>query len=375
MIKEQISDAQGIKIGILFIFGSTLVMGTGAQAGRDMWLSVLAAVIVAIPVVLIYARILSLFPGKDLYEILELNLGKVFGKILSLVYIWFSFHLGSLILRNFGEFIITVALPRTPKMVPMIMLGFLCIWAAKAGIETIARCGDYFIMFVLGLILLYSLLAIPVMDLNNIPPIMGQGFKKAMSGIGSAFSYPFGETVVFLTIFSCLKRKKSAYKVYTTALIIGGFISVYIALRNITILGPLTIKAVYFPSYSAISRINVGNFIQRIEIGVTIIFLLSGFIKSAICFLSASKGVARLFGFKDYRIIVTPVGLLMINLSYIIYADIIEMIEWSYEIWPYYTFPIQVILPIMIWIFIELKEKTRNKQKEPMKDEALQGQG
>jgi spore germination protein KB len=362
--KEKISDLQGIKLMILFIFGSTLVMGTGGEAERDMWISVAIAVLLAVPVYLIYSRILSLFPDKDLFEILDLNFGKFFGKLISLVFIWFAFHLGALVLRNFGEFISTVGLPETPKIVPVIMFGLLCIYGAKAGIETLAKCAEYFIIFVIAIIIIFGFLAIPSMDMDNLLPIMGNGLGKAMSGVLSSFTYPFGETVVFMMILSALQNKKSPYRVYIPALFLGGLVILIIALRNIMILGPNTLEAVYFPSYSALSRINIGNFLQRLEIAVTIVFILSGFIKITVCLLAATKGVARVLGFDDYRILVAPVGLLMVNLANIIYKDIGEMFDWAFKVWPYYALLFEVILPILIWVFIELKQRAKNKPKE-----------
>lgn len=364
MNKEIISDIQGMKLIILFIFGSTLVMGTGGEAGRDMWISIIGAILLALPMLLVYARITSLFPGKDLFEILELSFGKIGGKLISLIFVWFAFHLGALVLRNFGEFIVTVALPETPMIVPMIFFAFLCIWGAKSGIETLAKCADYFIVFVMGLIVLYGLLAVGSMDTDNIPPIMGKGLLEALKGVHSAFTFPFAETVVFLMVFSSLREKKSAYKAYIPALLIAGGVVIYISLRNIMVLGPLTIKAVYFPSYSAISRVNVGNFLQRIEIGVTIVFLLSGFIKISICLLGATKGAARVLGLEDYRRLVVPIGLLMVNLAFTVYKDIVEMFEWAFKVWPYYALPFQVFLPILIWIVVELKERARNRPQE-----------
>jgi spore germination protein KB len=362
--KETISNMQGIKLMVLFIFGSTLIMGTGGEAGRDMWISITAAVILSIPLYLVFSRILSLFPGRDLFEILELNFGKFFGKLVGLLYIWFTFHLGALVLRNFGEFISTVALPETPAIVPVIMFGLLCMWGAKAGIETMAKCAEYFIIFVMVLVVLFSLLVIPSMDIDNLLPIMGNGVGKALSGVLSSITFPFGEAVVFMMIFSALPHKNSASKVYIPALLWSGSVIIFLAFRNIMVLGPLTIKAVYFPAYSVISRVNIGNFLQRMEIAVTIVFILSGFIKITVCILAATKGVARVLGFDDYRILVTPMGLLMVNLARIIYKDIMEMFDWAFKVWPFYAFPFQVIFPILIWIFIELKQKAKNKPKQ-----------
>jgi spore germination protein KB len=368
--KEKISDFQGIKLTMLFLFGSTLVMGTAGVAERDLWISITVAMLLAIPLYLVYSRILSLFPGKDLFQILEQNFGKFFGKLISLLYTWFAFHLGALILRNFGEFISTVALPETPKIVPMIIFGLLCILSVILGIETMARCSEYFIIFVISLIVLFSFLAIPTMDMDNILPIMGNGFDKAMAGVFSAIAFPFGEAVVLMAVFSSLRDKKSPVRVFVPALVLGGFVIIFLSLRNIMILGSATIKAVYFPAYSAIGRINIGNFLQRMEIAVTVVFILSGFIKASVCLLAATKGVARVLGFDDYRILVTPIGLLMVNLAYIIYKDIMEMFDWAFKVWPYYAFPFQVIFPIMIWVFIELKQRSKNKSKETPVDDS-----
>ena len=368
MNKELISDRQGINLTILFIFGSSLVMGTGGDAKGDKWIAVLLALFISAPVLMIYARILSRYPGKDLYGILEEVFGKYFGRAFSLVFIWFSFHLGALVLRNFGEFMNTVGLPETPKIVPIIMFALICVLGVKSGIETLAKCSSYFIVGAFSLLFLLSLFTIPNMNSENLFPIMYNGFKPVLQGAFSAFSFPFGEVVVFMMVFDSLKSPGSSYKVYLKALVIGGLVVFFVAMRNVVVLGADTIGSVYFPSYTAISRVNIGNFLQRLEISVAIVFTLSGFIKICICLLAATKGVARLFGYKDYRFLVTPIALLMVNLAYIVYDSIIEMFEWAADIWPYYAFPFQVIFPLIILIAVEIKAWMQNKKDKAKKE-------
>lgn len=57
----------------MFIMGSTLVLGVGTEAEQDAWLAVIISIIFAAPVIAMYARILSLFPGNNLYEILNMG--------------------------------------------------------------------------------------------------------------------------------------------------------------------------------------------------------------------------------------------------------------------------------------------------------------
>jgi spore germination protein KB len=37
------------------------------------------------------------------------------------------------------------------------------------------------------------------------------------------------------------------------------------------------------------------------------------------------------------------------------------MFEWAFKVWPYYALPFEVILPIIIWIFIEIKERMKSR--------------
>lgn len=364
MNKELISDIQGINLTVLFIFGSSLVIGTGGKAKGDMWIAIMLALFISAPILIIYARILSRYPGKDLYDILEEVFGKYLGRAFSLAFIWFSFHLGALVLRNFGEFMNTVGLPETPKIVPIIMFALICVLGVKSGIETLAKCSSYFIVGVFSLLVLLALLTIPNMKPENLLPIMYNGFKPVLQGAFAAFSFPFGELIVFMMVFDSLKTPSSSYKVYLMSLVIGGLVVFFISLRNVMVLGDDTIGSVYFPSYTAISRVNIGNFLQRLEITVSIVFTLSGFIKISICLLAATKGIAKLFGIKDYRVLVTPVGLLMANFAYLVYGNIMEMFDWATDIWAYYAFPFQVVLPLIILISVEVKAQLQKKNKQ-----------
>lgn len=363
MSKEVISDKQGIILLVLFILGTSLVIGRGAEAQKDAWLAGLLGIGLALPMVLIYARLLSHFPGKDLFDIQEMIFGKVLGKILGVLYMWFFFHLGALVLRNFGEFIMAVALSQTPLMIPIIMIGFLCSWGVKEGIEILGRWGEFFIGIVLFVTFLAILLLIPKMQINYIRPILYNGMKPVVMGAFSVFSFPLGETILFTMCFSSLKWKHSPYKVYTAGLFIGGMILVITSIADMLVLGPEINAMAHFPDYIVVSTLDMGDFLTRLEIIVAIVFMIAGFVKASICLLTVSKGVAKIFHCADYRFVVMPTALLMINLSYLIYDNIGEMQQWAFEIWRYYAFPFQVMLPVLMLVAAELKIRLRKRKK------------
>jgi spore germination protein KB len=163
-------------------------------------------------------------------------------------------------------------------------------------------------------------------------------------------------------LFSALKTKKSPYRVYFWGLLIASVIIIIITVRNIGVLGNM-LDSFYYPSYAAVSQINIGEFLQRIEITVSLVFIFGVLMKGSVCLLVATKGISRILHLKDYRSIVIQTGLLMILFAYTVYDTSMEMKYWAFKVYPYYAFPMQVILPIIIWISAEVKAK-KGKTKE-----------
>lgn len=357
MTKEVLSDRQGIFLMCLFVLGSTVLVGSGGAAKKDMWLAMIIACALSLPLVFIYAKLLSKFHGKNIFEISEIVFGKIFGKIITLLYTWYALHLGALVLDNYGEFIQIVGLPETPRIVPIFLFVLLNIWVAKEGVEVLGRWGELFLIFILGTMFITVIFAIPKMHLNNIRPVLEDGITPLLKGTFGIFSFPFAETVLFTMITPCWKTKKSPYKVYIIGIIFAGLLLLTIALRNLLTIGVYKISIHYFPSYVAVGKINIGDVLQRAEILITVAFLISGFAKISVCLIGAVNGVARLFGFKDYRNLVTPVAILMLNLSFIVYTNVLETLRWAPNIYPYYAFVFQVILPILTYFVYLLRKR------------------
>ncbi|MBL4932493.1 GerAB/ArcD/ProY family transporter [Clostridium paridis] len=356
MNKETLSNTQAICTMNLFLMGSTLLLGAGAQAKNDNWISIIIATLLAVPLVYIYSRIQILFPNKSLFDIFNTLFGKVLSKVFTILYTWYFFHLGVLVLRNFGEFLGTQAMPETPMLVPVITLSLLCIWAVKSGLETVGRSSKILFLTCILVIIIIQFLALSKESLPNIKPILKNGWNPVFSGAFSAFSFPFAEIIAFMGLPYFYKDKVNPFKVILISILGSGLLILLIALRNILVLGPCNLTNTYFPSYIAVSRIHVGDFLQRIEVSVSITFVSSVFIKINICLMAASNGLKSLFGLSSYKTITFQLGLLMAYFSYFIYGNIMEMVFWALNIYQYYAFPFQVIIPIFVLIVAKVKK-------------------
>ncbi|WP_425449396.1 GerAB/ArcD/ProY family transporter [Dethiothermospora halolimnae] len=366
MKREIISEKQGISMIILFVVGISTTIVMGLEAKQDLWLAILFAVIMLIPLLVIYSRLHKLFPKKNFFDIVEICLGRVLGRFIIILYIWFSFYLGVLVLRDFGEFYFTIVSRETPMMVPIIMISLLVIWILKEGLEVLGRFSQYFAI-VFGVFLFITfLLLIPDMDINNLKPVLYNGIKPVLNGAFSTFGFPLGEIVIFMLLFSSFSQNGSPLKVYILGGVVSGIIILFASVANILVIGVKIVEGMYFPSYATASRLNIGDFLSRIEIVVAFIFVIGGFVKLTICLLGTCNGIKKLFNLKDYRIIVTPIVLLLINLCYFIYDGTIEFYAWTKDVWRYYAFPFQVIIPIFVYIVAEIKIRVYKKRKKSL---------
>ena len=364
MGKELITKRQALYIIILFIFGSTVILGGSSDAEQDSWLSLLLAAVFIIPLIIIYARIVRLYPGQDLFAILETLFGKIFSKVFIALMSWYALHLAALVLRNFSEFIQITSMPETPQLPLMIAMMVVTAYIAKSGIEALGRWSLAILPIVVLIVLITTILALPKMDLTNILPVMEHDFGSIAKGAFSTFAFPFAETVLFLGVAGAVKNTDSPYKIYMNAIFIAAAVLLVVMLRNLGVLGPATIDAVIFPSFTATRIIEVGDFFSRIEGVISMNFLLTGVVKISLCLLAAAKGTARLFGINDYRRMVMPVGILVVALCAVVYENTMQMFSFL-PIYQYYAIPFQMIIPLIVWITAEIKAKKQKKKAEP----------
>lgn len=361
MRKELVQENHGIALTTLFILGNASVAALGGYAERDLWLSFLLAIAVASIVVTIYSRLRSLLPGENLFEGLECLFGKWPSRFLSLAYAGYAWRLAGYVASDLSDFIRTISLRNTPKIV--IVLGFvtLAIWGVKAGIEVLARWSSVFIKAVLAALSIAFVLLLTRVDLLEFLPVLYNGFKPVVLGALQLLDFPFLEAIVLFWAFDQFTTKQSPYKIFLPGLLIAGFILLLLSAASIAVLGSELYRYNYFPIFVAVSRIDLANFVTRLEAVAGIAFSIGGFLKIAVCLLVASKGLAYGFGFSKYRFLVTPLALSIIPASQWLIKTIMEFAGSANKVVGPSDFLFQVLLPLILWGVAEIKMFSRRK--------------
>jgi len=360
--KEVITQKQGIFLIIIYSIGTSIVIVTGVSAKIDLWVSIIIATIIIIPMGLIYAKLNSILPEKDLCDILEFSWGKVLGKIMISLYLLYIINTSFFVLRDIAEFFRLTVGSETPMIVPAMTLMFVSAFAVKNGIEVLARFVSFIFIPVVLFIILDNTLLLPNVDIENFKPFMYYGWKPVIKGVFNTIAFPIGEIVAFTAIFHTLKDKKVAKGTYIKGILATGIILLISSLISVLVIGPEVADIYYFPAYIATTRISIGNYLQSVEVILAFLFTIGCFVKFSILFLCASNLLTKLLAFDDYRFIVLPTGLLILSVARILFKSTSEFYYFTATIWPYYAIPFQIVFPIITLVLAETKLRKKKNQ-------------
>lgn len=363
MNKEVITEKQGIALIILYCVGTSSVIVTAIGAQNDLWISIILAILIMIPMGLVYGKLGTIFPDKDIFDVLYLCWGRLFGKIILVLYIWYLVNTCIFVLKDLSEFFRLTVGPETPATIPMLVSMLLATVAIKKGIEVLGRMASFFLLPIIIFIALDILFLLPSLDIHNMQPVLYNGWGPVFKGVLNTISFPLGEIVAFTVILHTLKEKKEVNKTYLKGIIASGVILLITSSITILVIGSAVANTYYFPAYIATTRINIGNFLQSIEIVLAFLFSIGGFINFSILFLCSAKSVSSLFSIDDHKPIIVPLGIFVINLALFMSKNTREFYRFTSQIWPYYAIPFQIIFPIITLILAKIKSRKKQTQK------------
>ncbi len=354
-MKEIIPETQGIAVVALFVIGNTLIFALGGFAGPDIWLAFLVGIVLSLPMMLLYARLTSLMHDETFSSGLTRLFGKWPSRAVTLGYSGFAWYLASLVVGDITNFIQAVSLPTTPQVALAMSFVVLVLWAVKSGVEVLARFSAVMIKPVFVVLFSVFVLLASRVDLENFLPIMYDGIGPVFLGALQLMDFPFLEVIFLFWFFDGFTRKSSSYKVFVQGFLIGAVVLFLVHSASLAVLGPERFSSYYFPVDMAISRIDVSEFLTRLEAIVTVTLAVGSFLKIAVCLLVASKGLAHTLGFSDYRFLVTPLALATIPGSRWFVSSIMDIEAGATKVISASTIVFLYAMPVILWIIAEVR--------------------
>jgi spore germination protein KB len=339
---------------------ATSILSSPAIATRfarhDMWMTPIIGSITGFVTVYITWKIHQLYPKMTPVQYSEKIIGKIAGRLFGLLLILFYLFKTGISVREYSDFIAGTVMLDTPRIVFTVSIIFVSALAARGGIEVIARsaviCTTLFMTTAIVLLLL-----IKDLDLGYLLPFLENGIAPVMKG---AFLYHTWFTDFFLLAFLFPfinhpgKGLKSAMK--TSLFVMAVF--VVINFFVLTVIGTSSVNQ-FFPVYSIVRGIRVFEFFENFEVLITSSWVLGNFVKIAFFLYVISLGLGQLLRLSDYKVLVFPLGLLMVFFSYWDLPNIVVVRNYMNQVHPFIMTIIQFLIPLFLLVIALVRKRRR----------------
>ncbi|TCP22662.1 spore germination protein KB [Scopulibacillus darangshiensis] len=360
-MKENISLWQFFVLTITFELGSAVVVGIGNDAKQDAWIAILLAALPGFLLIWMYSYLLSLLPGKNLFEIMEVAFGRKFAMGLTIAYSVYFFYLACYVLRDFVEMIGSAVLFNTPSGVVAVTLMLVIAYILYLGFEVVGRVAEIFSPYMFFFIFLLSIFVwiSGNFEIKNLQPVLSEGFQPIMNAIfPQLLGFPIGEIpIIFTVLMAHTSNFKYSRKVGMYAFGTGTVILVWAAILQIAVLGVDIKLRSDFPLLSVARMVSFANFFERIDATIVFIMMFGIILKISVFSFIGLKGLEYVFRM-PYRPFVFPMSMLIALFSLINSESFAEHIEKGFKILPpYFHMPFQIYIPLLIFFIVIWKKK------------------
>jgi spore germination protein KB len=328
---------------------------TAGLARQDLWLSPIIASVVGYMLIYVAYRLDKLYPKKTVMEYCIDVVGRIPGKALGFVFVFFYLHLGGIVIRQYGEFIVGNFFLKTPMVAITGVTVLACAIAVRCGLEVLGRCSQSFITLLIVLILVVTVLLLPGMKPENVFPVMERGFVPILKGAASPMDW-FSSYFAFLFLFPFLSDRNKGMK---WGMLSVSAVMLTMVITNLTALflfGELTADLSY-PLMVAVRQISLAGFIEHIEAVVMSIWILGAFIQICMHYYIAVVGTAQWLGMNSYKPIVYPLGFLLMGLSVWVAPNLQVLSQFLGTSFAFYALAVRFIIPLLLYMIALLRKK------------------
>lgn len=320
--------------------------------GTAAWILTIYAFILSLLGFSLISGLFKRFPGKDIVDISHQVIGRL-GRIA--VGIFFSFYILfviSMVLRQFSENMKTIVFTTSPISFVMALFAFGMIAAVFLGLESVMRIHALAIPVLAAFYLIILLAVSPNVELDNLLPIMGNGFYKVFGEGFFRVSVFTGLLLIFFLppFIKSFKRFKSAG--YVALSISGFFMTATLLVFSTVIPYPGQLES-FMPMYDLSRLISFGRFFQRVEPLFLVIWSGTAYLYLSAGLYFSMHAFNKAFNLPYSKSLIIPFTILAYNIAFLPGSVMVSIeIERLYvrTLGLLVVFGIPILLLLIAWI-------------------------
>lgn len=336
----------------------TLANDVHLKAKSDSWISALIAGVFIQCLIFLFGALIHRFPGSNLFEMIEIVIGKVLGKILTFLYCWYFIVSGAILFAKYTIILKSWMLPLTPKWVLISALGILTVYLAIDNLVVISR---FFILASLVLVIFLGFVTFSLKDANYtyIMPVGVAGFQNILQGAWiSSLSYQGFEYALFFAPF-VLTKKNTVVKTMTFTNIFTTLFYTFTILATQLFFSPNELKLIPEPVFYLVKSFSF-KVIERPDLLFTSLWLVLVVTSTVVLFFITSFTASSLFKNKKR----TPHVFITVAFSLILSLCLKgeDQIAYFSNMYRPFFFVFSIIIPVLILLFSYIFRKSGGEQ-------------
>lgn len=357
MKTERLSPSQIMTLTSAAIMGVDILMVQNHMvsiAGRDGWIPLaLGGILAGISGTIIY-YLATLYPDKDLPQIMIHIGGKFLGRLLLIPGLMYMLLYTALSFRIFAQVLKVFLFDRTPIYAIVILMTLVTAYTVYQGIYVIGGVTD--ILFPLGkiIIVILILLSLIIADPSHIRPILFENTAQVVKAIIPGYQQYTGICIIGY-ILCYTQKDKGRFKWYLIA--IGIAVVLYVALTIITIMvfsAPGVLSLIY-PTLTLSKSIQFPTaFLERFESITAVLWIGIAFESIVMFFFASVRNFVAFFNVKEkhqkYLVFVHVPILITIALSVKLghrILEIFELLKSAHSFYELFIFPLLVVITLI----------------------------
>ncbi|WP_127532129.1 GerAB/ArcD/ProY family transporter [Paenibacillus kobensis] len=318
-------------------------------ASHDAWISVLGAGLAYLPMVAVIAAICRANPGKPFIEWLESRFGRPVGMLIGLLFGVYYFNTFCLIVRQFANFIGDMVLDETPLFMLIGIMVAVAAFTVAHGVEAIARSSFIVLLMVAAIIPFSVLLNYSDINLQRLLPLVDTDLPHIAAATVSPFLW-LTEMSILLIFSPYMKRPASFVRAGMFGMLFSLFEIMLVVVMTLTIFGPRIVPMMSYPFINMVGIVEVGKFLERIEIFTVSAWGMTMYIKMAVFLFAAVHCLSQTLHLRSNRHALIGLSVLAVVTTLAAWPRNVEMDNWVL----YDTIPFLIVfnvgLPAVIGI-------------------------
>ncbi|MBB3128465.1 spore germination protein KB [Paenibacillus rhizosphaerae] len=361
MENATLSQRQFLSIVIFTTISTAFYLLPGvliADAKQYAWLVPIWTGFAGVGISLLWLYLASQYPKVDLFQISHQVLGRVAGKIVSIFLIYQMILICSWVINNLNDFMTITLLTHTTDWVFGACFLMIAVYSTIKGIEALARTTEFFVPLLILMIFLFFSIAVNVWDWSHFTPVSEIDWEGVFPKSSFMIAFPFMDAFTFIMIFPYVKEKPGL--VYLKGSLIGALFLSAVTFLIIGTLGVSRASHIAYPLYTLSQELELSPFLEHIEGGISIFWLIFVFIKLMFTFYCAVTGIAQTFNIQHRGLISVPLAIVILGFSQSMHQNIIENIEWMKKYILQQESLVSVVIPALLIVvhFISRRRRT-----------------